>query len=76
MLTNIIFFICGVLITASVFLLWTKTSASGELQVDEEKEILQVAFYSPDHLKKALAGKTRVTFRLVKKPLEWKVPQE
>lgn len=76
MLTNIIFFISGVVLTAAVVVLWSKTAASGELQVDEEKEILQVAFYSPEHLKRALSGKSSVTFKLVKKPLQWKIPQE
>ena len=81
MLTNIIFLAVGVFVTMCVFIILdrlTETSNKpvGELQVDTEKEIIQLAFYSTQDLHLSIHDKTRVTFDVVHKSLEFDIPKE
>lgn len=76
MLTNFIFLAVGVFATTLVFIFVSRESAVGELQVDTEKEILQMVFYSKIDLAKTIGTKKKVKFNIVHRTLDWDIPQE
>lgn len=81
MLTNIIFLAVGVFVTVWAFIILDRLTGIrnkpvGELQVDTEKEIVQLVFYSTQDLHLSIHDKTRVTFDVVHKSLDFKIPEE
>lgn len=47
---------------------------SGELQIDDEKEIVQVAFYGQKDLHEVVHNKDVVSFKVIRKPIEYDIP--
>ena len=76
MLANVICLLAGVLITTLIFTLLNRAPAMGELEIDDEKEILQIVFYSRESLAKTIGKKKSASFKVTHKALDWQVPQE
>ena len=76
MVTNIIFFVLGVLFSGVAFMLLNRQKPVGELQVDSENEIVQVAFYSIQDLDTTIHQKQQITLNVIHKKIEFQIPQE
>lgn len=77
----VIGFLFGILVGALIglfvsYIFSSTDKAVGEMRVDAEKELLEVAYYSVDDLEATIHEKDSVTFDVVRTTLDFQIPQE
>ena len=76
MLLNAIFFVGGAITSGLLFIFLNRQDPVGELQVDNDKEIVQIAFYSIKDLHAAVHQKQQIKLNVIHKNIEFNITQE